>query len=110
MEERPARSMFALATSACLASAFERYQLPVGRKCPCQPDRTVSAERADFEDSSGSLNPRQKLEQLPLIWCYIDCGKTGRGVRLQRFVQRGVVWDKAFDPDTDQRLSRVPYT
>lgn len=64
---------------------LERDQLAVRRKCLCQPDGRVSAERAHLEDTSGSLDTCEKMKQLALIGSDIDGGKTSAGIGIEGF-------------------------
>ena len=70
---------------------FERDEFAVCRESASQPEGAVSAECADFQDASGSLDAREQMEEFALRGRDVDCREVGFGVCLNCVVER-LIW------------------
>src|ERR1700682_6047709 len=83
---RPARAMFARATSACSGSVSSVIRRPSTGSAR-EPDRAVAAQRADLQDGARPQSEGQQQQQLALVRRNVDRREAGRGTALERPVQ-----------------------
>src|SRR5208282_3877671 len=57
---------------------FQRDESSTGRQCPGKPDRTVSAQRANFQDILCPVQTGQQMQELALCRGHLDIRQTSR--------------------------------
>ena len=76
---------------------FESYQAAAVGKCPGQPYRAVSAQRANLKNPVCPRGPGEQMEQLSLVWRNINRRQSSGGICGQGFIKRRIGRDELID-------------
>jgi hypothetical protein len=73
---------------------FESDETSVGRQSASKPDGAIASKRANFQNSTRTLDFGEELQEASLTGGDLDWRQTGKGAGLERGFQDRIGWQK----------------